>query len=533
MKKHYLFFILLCFMMGQASALTYKVTVPGNTEICYLVGDITKWEFVVQMDKISENVFQIELPEATVDMAYKYCSGNGWKYVEKGPNGEEVENRIYSPDDMVASWAMCYSSQPGLWYRVYTPAYTRECYLVGEMNNWRFLHPMDRVEPGYFELYVPTATMDMQYKYCMDSSWDHVEADEAGNDVADRSYYYQDFITAWLNYTLQPGLYISGSFNNWTDIDKMSANQDGVYLFFKTLSPGIHYYWIFDEHGRRESAQRRRISIEKERVVSFYARTPDNHFSDIDSIYLIGPAVSDWTTPVAMTRESGKLVYNGMIRPLESYKMIKQNEGADIRWNDLTHHNLITPPGETTSLTFGFKTFEMIPENHAYDTDCYLITIYAPQGDIILPMKSDPVSPNLCIASWTITDDAQYYPLLIRHGFSIENGMMATSITMNQISGFQTGDIEFVIDKDQATPENNYALFIRTTSALSSAEYQPSLNFIGEHGRLQVIASEITDLHLVDLSGRNLIRQTLPVGVTYFSVPAGIYFANGHKVIVF
>lgn len=532
MKKHYLFLILLSFMIGQASALTYKVTVPKNTEICYLVGEFSNWEFVLQMEKIGENIFQLDLPEATANMKYKYCSGNDWKYVEKGAEGEEIPNRVYSPEDVVASWAMCYTSRPGLWYRVYTPAYTRECYLVGEMNNWQFIHPMNRVDAGYFELYVPTATMDMEYKYCMDSSWGHEEADETGNKLSNRTYNSQDFIVAWFDYILQPGLYISGNFNNWTDIDKMSANSDGVYLFFKTLSPGIHYYWIFDEHGRRESAQKRRLNIEKERVVSFYARTPDNHFSDIDSIYLIGPAVSDWITPVSMTRESDKLVYKGKIQPLESYKIVKRNEGADMRWNDITYQNMITPPGETSALTFEFKTFEMTPDNHIYDPDCYLITIYTPQGDIILPMKPDPVAPNLCTASWTITDDAQYYPLLVRHGFSIQNEITSLSITMNQISGFQTGDIEFVIDKDHATPENNYTLFIRSTSALSSSEYEPELILVGERGRLQVIASESMDFRLVDLSGRKLIRQTLSAGVAYFSLPAGIYFANGRKVIV-
>lgn len=418
-------------------------------------------------------------------------------------------------------------------YKVRTPVYTRECYLVGDMNAWRFIHSMTRVAPGMFELEIEDATPAMRYKYCMDSSWDHVEVDATGNDIESREYMVADSVCGWKDYTLAPGLYISGDFNNWTDIDKMAVNEAGIYLFFKTFSPGVHYYWIFDEKGCRNLSQIRRLSVEKEQIVSFYARTPDRHFSNIDSLYMIGPAVSDWDTPVMMTRESAKLTYRGEITPFAAYKIIKHNADADIRWDDITHYEMLTPPGVTDALEFDFKTFEINPISDGFDPAHYLLCVHSPTGDTHLQMEPDAVAPNIRSVYWHIPDDGEERSLTVRDGYMVAGELEAVSMPLDQVPGYQTGDIQFFIDCENACPINNYNIKIRAASALPTLADKSNLQLAVVEGGLQVTASDKTTFILCDVSGRKIIQQILMPGSSFFALPVGIYFANNQKVMVY
>lgn len=87
--------------------LTYNVTVPAGTNACYIAGEMNSWSHV-EMTKVSDTHYTLEIAGATQAMKYKYCSGPDWVYVEKTATGEELQDRTYSANDVVAAWAAVY-----------------------------------------------------------------------------------------------------------------------------------------------------------------------------------------------------------------------------------------------------------------------------------------------------------------------------------------------------------------------------------------------------------------------------------------
>ena len=89
------------------TGVTYNVTVPAGTKACYIAGEMNAWSHT-EMTKVDETHYTITIAEATTAMKYKYCSGPGWEYVEKDANGEEIADRTYSENDVVATWLAVY-----------------------------------------------------------------------------------------------------------------------------------------------------------------------------------------------------------------------------------------------------------------------------------------------------------------------------------------------------------------------------------------------------------------------------------------
>ena len=106
MKKIFTFFAALACAMSMF-ALTYNVTVPTGTKACYIAGEMNGWS-QVEMTKVDDTHYTIDVADATEAMKYKYCSGPGWAYVEKTASGDEVADRTYSAADVVAKWASVY-----------------------------------------------------------------------------------------------------------------------------------------------------------------------------------------------------------------------------------------------------------------------------------------------------------------------------------------------------------------------------------------------------------------------------------------
>ncbi len=106
MKKIFTLFAAMTCMMSMF-ALTYNVTVPAGTKACYIAGEMNGWS-QVEMSKVDDTHYTLEVTDATDKMKYKYCSGPTWAYVEKTANGDEVADRIYSANDVVESWAAVY-----------------------------------------------------------------------------------------------------------------------------------------------------------------------------------------------------------------------------------------------------------------------------------------------------------------------------------------------------------------------------------------------------------------------------------------
>ena len=106
MKKIFTFFAALACTMSMF-ALTYNVTVPAGTKACYIAGEMNGWS-QVEMTKVDDSHYTIDVADATDAMKYKYCSGPAWAYVEKSASGEEIADRTYSTSDVVAKWAAVY-----------------------------------------------------------------------------------------------------------------------------------------------------------------------------------------------------------------------------------------------------------------------------------------------------------------------------------------------------------------------------------------------------------------------------------------
>ena len=106
MKKIFTFFAALACVMSM-SALTYNVEVPSGTNACYIAGEMNGWS-QVEMTKVDDTHYTLDVADATEAMKYKYCSGPGWAYVEKTAAGEEVADRAYTPNDVVEAWAAVY-----------------------------------------------------------------------------------------------------------------------------------------------------------------------------------------------------------------------------------------------------------------------------------------------------------------------------------------------------------------------------------------------------------------------------------------
>ena len=87
--------------------LVYSVTVPAGTNACYIAGEMNGWSHA-EMNKVDDTHYTLEIVGATQAMKYKYCSGPAWDYVEKAATGDELQDRTYSANDVVASWAAVY-----------------------------------------------------------------------------------------------------------------------------------------------------------------------------------------------------------------------------------------------------------------------------------------------------------------------------------------------------------------------------------------------------------------------------------------
>ena len=190
------------------TGVTYNVTVPAGTNACYIAGEMNAWSHT-EMTKVDETHYTITIAEATTAMGYKYCSGPGWEYVEKDANGEEIADRTYSENDVVATWAAVYNpsgEEPGedpveptvgVTYNVTVPAGTKACYIAGEMNAWSHTE-MTKVDETHYTITIAEATTAMKYKYCSGPGWEYVEKDANGEEIADRTYSENDVVATWL-----------------------------------------------------------------------------------------------------------------------------------------------------------------------------------------------------------------------------------------------------------------------------------------------------------------------------------------------
>ncbi len=110
MKKILLSLVAMFAFLSLANAqLTYTVTVPAGTNVCYIAGSMTgtTWPLVA-MTKVDATHYTYTSATATAADTYKYSAGSSWDYVEKTAAGGDVDNRAYSAADVVAAWKAVY-----------------------------------------------------------------------------------------------------------------------------------------------------------------------------------------------------------------------------------------------------------------------------------------------------------------------------------------------------------------------------------------------------------------------------------------
>ena len=90
------------------SGMGYSVTVPTGTNACYIAGTMNNW-IQQAMKKIDATHFTLGIPTATVADNYKYYSGPTLAYIEKDTNNNDIPNRNYSANDVVAKWTLVYN----------------------------------------------------------------------------------------------------------------------------------------------------------------------------------------------------------------------------------------------------------------------------------------------------------------------------------------------------------------------------------------------------------------------------------------
>ena len=106
MKKIFTFFAAIVCAMSM-SALTYNVTVPTGTKACYLA--FIGWgDHLLEMTKVDDTHYTIDVDGVTVAMKYRYCSGPSWDYVERTADDSFVEDRTWAAKDVVEAWAAVY-----------------------------------------------------------------------------------------------------------------------------------------------------------------------------------------------------------------------------------------------------------------------------------------------------------------------------------------------------------------------------------------------------------------------------------------
>lgn len=172
---------------------TFNVQVPAGTKECWIAGTFNGWNTAShQMQKTGDFTYTLTVPDVDLSsLEYKYMSGPGWTYVEKGAVGEEVPNRTYQPNDTVYSWLSIYDpttviNKP-ITFEVIVPNHVQSVYLAGDFNSWTMPDPNTLMD---FRMITPTGklfsktimvnnlTTQTRYKFTAGPDWQFVQTQE-------------------------------------------------------------------------------------------------------------------------------------------------------------------------------------------------------------------------------------------------------------------------------------------------------------------------------------------------------------------
>ena len=233
------FIIVLVFMglirISHAETCIFNVTVPETSYGCYIVGNFNNWNSIgVKMQKIDNKHYTVTLDESTFvagvissNLEYKYLQQSGdWVYVEKYADGSErpIRQFVSSPmTDVVERWATFYPpplpNNMNVTIDVQVPKETKECYIVGNFNNWSGPRaPADSVKMKkiatntdgtvIFEKTIYTSDANiLSYHFCSGPDWVFEQADPTSD------FHYPDVVSTVNSWKLIYNPSISGTAN--------------------------------------------------------------------------------------------------------------------------------------------------------------------------------------------------------------------------------------------------------------------------------------------------------------------------------
>ena len=98
--------------------LVYNVEVPAGTTTCYIAMDTDPaqdgWEFT-EMTKVDDTHYTLTRTGLKTD-SYKYACQPNWDYAEKTAEGNDVANRTWAANDVVAKWGAPAPAEPVITY---------------------------------------------------------------------------------------------------------------------------------------------------------------------------------------------------------------------------------------------------------------------------------------------------------------------------------------------------------------------------------------------------------------------------------
>lgn len=90
----------------QDDSATYTVKVPQGTQQVSIAGDFNNWtpgmHWMNQLDSVT---YRLTVHGANTDMQYKYLNGPDWSFEEVDATGRPIQNRKWTPVDVVEAWA--------------------------------------------------------------------------------------------------------------------------------------------------------------------------------------------------------------------------------------------------------------------------------------------------------------------------------------------------------------------------------------------------------------------------------------------
>ena len=529
----------------EAETLVYNVTVPEGTPACYIVGDMTSWSFVA-MTKVDDTHYTITYDNVTKATAYKYACGEDWAYVEKGANGEELQNRTYTENDVVAKWAAVPVVEPEtetLVYNVTVPAGTPACYIVGAFNDWGVFEPMTKVDDTHYTITIENVTKATEYKYTCGEHWDYVEALENN-----RTWSESDVVTAWAkvpfvglvyNVTVPegtPGCFIAGEMNDWAFTEMEKVDDTHYTIAIANATNAMKYKYAATASWDNVEIQANGADVE------------NRSYSEND-------VVEAWKG-ISVSPEAETLVYNVTVpEGTPACYIVGDMNG----WSftamtkvDDTHYTI---------------TYDNVTKATAYKYTCGEDWAYVEKGANGEELQNRTYSENDVVAKWAAIPEVTPEPTTLTYNVEVPVGTEKCFIA-GEMNGWTFTEMEMVdathytITLDNVTTateykyacgngweyvetqadgndvanrtwcENDVVVRWKNTWTNVSDIIANSLKVYGVNDAIRVTAAEATTLYIYNAQGQ-LIMTTLVNGDETIALTQGLYIVNNNKVLVY